>query len=116
MFNTLQHFLFGKSPSTSPNCITVTFVLDGVTYTYDVPKVDVVNGKNYYNYDFVISGVSYYVASDWNGVFWTIYIFTPNCIPSTYTKEIDSQFPIFDDWVFYSGNTELDNLATTFCS
>lgn len=97
--------------STAETSIHVTFVLDGVTYDYDVPFVDIVEGKNRY----ILNGDLFNIVIDWgSGSYWNLHIDDlTNSTVVNYTNTTDSTYPIFDTWTFADGDFELDSLVTT---
>lgn len=93
-----------------PEMITVTFVLDGVTYTYDVPKESIVDGKNRY----LFSNADIDILIFWsNGTNQWLIELNSNLGLSDYINLTDSELPIFDTWTFDSGDFELDSLVTS---
>lgn len=91
-----------------PEMITVTFVLDGVTYTYDVPKTDVAEGKNYYSLPDSLISISWSIELS----LWSL-TYNSQSGSCGYTNPTDSEFPIFDTWTFDGGDFELDSLVTS---
>ena len=96
---------------TSPNeAVHVTFVLDGVTYEYDVPKVGTENGKN--KYTSYTTTPFPFIEIVWSSEYSSWYINFPFETGTSYTNTTDSEFPIFDTWTYNVG-TELTSLTTT---
>lgn len=94
--------------STAETSIHVTFILDGVTYDYDVPKYGVLNGKNHY----VLSNAEFEFDIIWSVDSWYLYGAVIDAFSFYYINSTDSDYPIFSTWTFESG-TELDRLVTT---
>jgi len=99
------------------NSIHVVFVLNGVTHTYDVPKVGVGAGHNIYTLDLPDS---YQVLIFWNpddapGLWVFGYINTATGLGSTYVNSTDVEIPVFSDWTFAvdESSFELDSLITS---
>lgn len=86
------------------NFVHVSFILDGVTYDYDVPKDGEWNGKNRYVLHLESGDIEIIYDNDND---WYIY-----GIGYTYMNSSDSTYPIFDTWTFVGG-TELESLVTT---
>lgn len=102
-------------PTTTCECVRVSFTYDGVEYVFDVPKVGEENGKNKYFQGF--PNTTQIVVSWTEDNKWRCYIITQSVgIPAYYFNETDNECPFFDDWTFFTGDFELENLTTTACS
>jgi len=87
------------------NFVHVTFILDGVTYDYDVPFLETYNGKNHYVLILETGGIDIFweITNEW----------VLNGDGFSYVNSTDSTYPIFDTWTFSDGDFELDSLVTT---
>ena len=91
--------------------IHVTFVLDGVTYDYDVPKIDIESGKNKYQLitDLGILNIFYSDIS----FTWALRLDNEGTVIFNYNKLSDADYPIFSDWIWNGGEIELESITTT---
>jgi hypothetical protein len=85
--------------------VHVSFVLDGQTYNYDVPKTGELNGKNEYS-------ISDVIIIRWSGSSWDIRIYGFASPATNYTNTTDYEYPIFNSWTYLSG-TVFDTIETT---
>lgn len=125
---------------TDLDCIRVTFTLDGITQTVDVPRTDFLNGRPEYEYnigltegdfivtedgdyivtedeDFLITETSIYTPSIhiyWDGTEWNIEIII-NGITYAYCSTSDVYYPFLSDWTLCAEGAELEYLITQEC-
>lgn len=96
---------------TLPDCICVSFNLDGTVYKYNVPKVGQMNGKD--NYRIVDLIDIYYFGG---GLGWRLEISNLSSISyAVYFSNIDSNNPLGNSWFFDEGCCafNLSNLNVT---
>ncbi|MFY8170724.1 MAG: hypothetical protein ACOVK2_06395 [Candidatus Fonsibacter sp.] len=125
---------------TDLDCIRVTFTLDGITQTIDVPRIDFLNDRPEYEYngdftegdfivtedgdyivtedeDFLITETSIYTPSIhiyWQGTQW-ITVIIINGIEYTYNSLSDAYYPFLSNWNVYLESPELEYLITQEC-
>ena len=118
MFNPSLYFNFG---CTSKGCDTisvtyqlayvhVSFVLDGQTYEYDVPKVGVIGGKNHY---FLLLSPGNGINIVWQqyDLYWSIEVNDPYGF--FYINPNNTEYPSFSSWTYFSGS-EVSSITTSF--
>lgn len=125
---------------TDLDCIRVTFTLDGVTQTVDVPLTGLLNDKPKYEYNIDLSEGDYIITEDgdyittesgdylitdssvftpsiyiyWDGSIWVIQIVV-NGVTYTYTSLSDVYYPFLTDWEVIEASLELEYLITEEC-
>lgn len=123
------------------DCIRVTFTLDGVTQTIDVPLTGMLNDKPKYEYnidlsegDYIITESGDYVISEegeylitensiftpsiyihWDGTRWYIE-FTINGNNYEYCLEQDIYYPFSSQWEICAEGNEFEYLITESCT
>ena len=101
----------------SCDCIRVTFTYDGIDYSYEVDKNDVIDGKD----TFEIIGGGLEIAVNWQDFYsdpdysWTIGFSNDSLgIYFIAYNTTDTECPFFNEWTFYT-ETEVENLTITNC-
>ena len=97
------------------NSIIISFILEDVTYTYNVPKYGEFNGKNQYLLEIGDPEIGYGISIRWINIptpFWRVEIYLSDTLESAYTNPTDNEIPNFNIWNYQIG-TVLTNLDTT---
>jgi hypothetical protein len=98
-------------------CIRLAFTYDGIDYSYQVDKNDVLNGKN--EFEFIGGGLE--ISVNWQDFYsdpdysWTIG-FSDSSLEIDFVayNTTDNQCPFFNEWTFFT-ETEVENLTITTC-
>jgi hypothetical protein len=122
MFNPSLYFNFG---CTGKGCDTisvtyqlayvhVSFVLDGQTYEYDVPKVGVIGGKNHYSL-LLSPGNGINIVWQQYDLYWSIEVRIEVNGPYGffYINPSNTEYPSFSSWTYFSGS-EVSSITTSF--
>ena len=104
--------------------VNVSFVFNGQTYNYDVPKIEEYGPKNHYYLSTDAVGVDLFFIFEilWYGdVGWWINIIaaynsTGISYSTNFNNPTDTTYPIFDTWTFSDGDLEISNPITTLQS
>lgn len=123
------------------DCIRVTFTLDGVTQTIDVPLTGILNDKPKYEYnldlsegDYIITESGDYITSEegeylitessvftpsiyiyWDGTQWVCEIIVDGTTYE-YCSDSDVYYPFLTNWELCGEGAELEYLITESCS
>ena len=92
------------------DCVKLTFDSGGDSYTYNVPKVGEVNGKNQYVLPFSESDL----VIEWDGTQWVITFPLEEFGLVVWSNTGDTECPFFETWTNDVGDSVL-NVSTTDC-
>lgn len=109
-----------KPPIGCTDCVHIAFTYDEVDYEYEVP----VRYNPNYDISYYIFSINFIIEITLDGGIWKLVItrrldptaIDPDTEEAVYTIESELPCPFFENWIFDSGELEVENLVTDACT